>query len=255
MRGRDPVARDAREGGLPHCSLKSYRVGMQESKPPRAPREWAVLTVPVPPRERAIAALLLVALCCATFWVAFRDPRSYGLGVLCPSRRLLGIYCPGCGTTRAVHDLAQGDFARAWANNPLALLVGIPIGIWLLACLIRGAFAGQTWRIRAPRWLGLGAAAVLAIYAMLRNVPSPAFDVLRPPPYAHPGAHEPAGASGRSPEHPSDAGQHVPANPTIEGRGTTGTDREHLDLDQTQPQPGVESRGDSAQRAREERDD
>lgn len=37
----------------------------------------------------------------------------------CPFKYLTGWYCPGCGSTRALHHLLQGRFAAAFGYNPL----------------------------------------------------------------------------------------------------------------------------------------
>jgi hypothetical protein len=44
----------------------------------------------------------------------------------CVFLSLTGWFCPGCGITRALHALVHGDLARAFAMNPLALIV-IPL--------------------------------------------------------------------------------------------------------------------------------
>lgn len=42
---------------------------------------------------------------------------------LCLTRQGLGLPCPGCGLTRAMAHLVQGDLARSLALHPLAPLV------------------------------------------------------------------------------------------------------------------------------------
>ena len=41
---------------------------------------------------------------------------------ICLTRRALGLPCPGCGLTRALAQLLQGNLARAMALHPLAPL-------------------------------------------------------------------------------------------------------------------------------------
>jgi Protein of unknown function (DUF2752). len=46
--------------------------------------------------------------------------------------------CPGCGLTRAGVCLVQGDFAGAWAANPLWVIV-VPLGSWIVVSSVRDA--------------------------------------------------------------------------------------------------------------------
>lgn len=61
------------------------------------------------------------------------DPGKSGFFPLCPFRFLTGLTCPGCGGTRALHQLLHGNFETAFTLNPL-LLIAIP---FLLFFLIR----------------------------------------------------------------------------------------------------------------------
>jgi hypothetical protein len=57
---------------------------------------------------------------------------------VCPLHRLTGIWCPGCGLTRAFVSMAHGDVRRAFGFNPLgpllfeAVVAAIPLQIFLL---------------------------------------------------------------------------------------------------------------------------
>ncbi len=57
---------------------------------------------------------------------------------ICLTRRSLGLPCPGCGLTRGVAHLLQGDLARAMTLHPLAPLAAADAvvgwgwwGLWL----------------------------------------------------------------------------------------------------------------------------
>jgi hypothetical protein len=43
----------------------------------------------------------------------------------CPSKKYLGIACPGCGSQRALHHLLHGDLVGGFMYNPL-LVLAIP---------------------------------------------------------------------------------------------------------------------------------
>ncbi len=86
---------------------------------PKLPR-WAVLL--------AVIYLSLVGLC---MW-AGRSQASEGL-VLCLFRRLTGLPCPTCGTTRSVIALARGELPQAVGYNPLAVAVCVAaLGLLIL---------------------------------------------------------------------------------------------------------------------------
>lgn len=43
------------------------------------------------------------------------------LGIPCVFQSLTGLYCPGCGGTRAVRSLLKGDFLMSFQYHPLVL--------------------------------------------------------------------------------------------------------------------------------------
>jgi hypothetical protein len=132
-------------------------------------------------RDRVLAAILLFALAAGLLAIGLKDPRTHGLGVLCPSRRFLGIYCPGCGSTRATHDLLHGDLAGAFRNNPLLVLVGAPLLVVAIGSLVWIVARGERLAVRVPYWLGISLAVLLVCYGVARNIPGKAFEPLRPP--------------------------------------------------------------------------
>jgi hypothetical protein len=97
----------------------------------------------------------------------------------CPFKESTGLDCPGCGMTRGLRNLAQGDLVQA-ADHNLLLLVALPFLLvaWL-AWLGRdlGLTTARpltwTWRPLAPVVTG----AILGFWA-LRLVPFAPFDWL-----------------------------------------------------------------------------
>jgi hypothetical protein len=128
---------------------------------------------------RRLSFAALVVLCAAStpalFAVAvWRDPSVLTtFPPPCVFRKATGIYCPGCGSTRALRALFEGDFFAALRYNPLsvAFLFALP----LLLVLRRPRFRPLYYRLAAV------VCAVVLVFAVLRNVPSPAFNFLRPP--------------------------------------------------------------------------
>lgn len=60
--------------------------------------------------------------------------------ILCGFRRLTGLPCPGCGLTRSVVTLGNGDLKGAFEHHPLgvvfAAVLGSIIASWLIALAV-----------------------------------------------------------------------------------------------------------------------
>ena len=96
----------------------------------------------------------------------------------CMFHAFTGLYCIGCGLTRALHALVHGDVLRAFAMNPLAMLL-IP-AIPMMLAHARGweprALAPLLRLLQEPRfWLVL-----LPAYWIARNLPWFPFTLLAP---------------------------------------------------------------------------
>ncbi|GGF51065.1 membrane protein [Marmoricola endophyticus] len=103
--------------------------------------------------------------------VATLDPNRPGHYPTCPFLFVTGLWCPGCGTMRAVHDLAHLDLAGALARNPLTVVL-VPVLVY--AWVAWGArLAGRDLpRVsRVPAAVIWGFLVVVVTYAVLRNVP------------------------------------------------------------------------------------
>jgi hypothetical protein len=127
-------------------------------------------------RHRAapfVAGGLLLGSCVA---LAVVDPTN-GPPV-CPFRALTGLDCPGCGGTRAAHQLFTGNPAAAVDLNILAVLA-MPFILW-------GLFVSLTAMLGGPRWRGISlsshwtrvALVAVAGFWVLRNLPFAPFSWL-----------------------------------------------------------------------------
>jgi hypothetical protein len=102
--------------------------------------------------------------------VFFFNPATTHLLPTCPFHALTGLYCPGCGSTRALHRLMHGDVEAALRFNPL-MVATLPV---LGVLLIRRDSA----TVR-PVWIWLLLAVVIG-YGVLRNIPVHPFTLLAP---------------------------------------------------------------------------
>lgn len=67
-----------------------------------------------------IGTIAVLALLC------FFDPSTSAIFPPCPTNALTSLYCPGCGTLRAMYALLHGDVKEALSQNILAVIF-IPI--------------------------------------------------------------------------------------------------------------------------------
>jgi hypothetical protein len=108
--------------------------------------------------------------------VAVVDPS--GGPTLCPFKLATGLDCPGCGGTRAAHQLLTGHPLAAADLNLLAL-IAIPLVLW-------GLFASLTAMLGGPRWRALSFSPVLVraalvvavVFWAVRNIPVAPLDWL-----------------------------------------------------------------------------
>ncbi|MFC0674846.1 DUF2752 domain-containing protein [Brachybacterium hainanense] len=90
---------------------------------------------------------------------------------LCPLHALTGLDCPGCGATRAVHALLDGDLLLALQNNAL-LVLAIPLLVVVFArWTLRRIRGREAQAIEPSRALVIGVVALVAVYTIARNLP------------------------------------------------------------------------------------
>ncbi len=116
--------------------------------------------------------------------VAAIDPfRPMAVG--CPIRAMTGGFCPGCGSTRAVHALLHGDVVGSLICHPMVLpLIGMTAYLWVswIARRQGGRRGGPKWALSAtqlPAAIPLLLAVAFVTLTIVRNVPG--LEWLTPP--------------------------------------------------------------------------
>ncbi len=108
------------------------------------------------------------------------NPVTSGLYPICTFHQLTGLYCPGCGSTRALHALLHLRPADALSMNPLMVLSLPFVAAWFLRDFLRRrAKRDGPHRVLHPAiiWSIL---ALIIIYWVLRNIPHYPFNLLAP---------------------------------------------------------------------------
>jgi Protein of unknown function (DUF2752) len=117
------------------------------------------------PVATAAAGLAMAA------YVGLVDPSRGGLYPACPFHRLTGLWCPGCGMTRAVHDLLTGHVGPALSANVFVVPVVAFCGyLWLswFWPTVSGRRLPSVSRVPAAVWATL--VALLLLFGVLRNL-------------------------------------------------------------------------------------
>ena len=133
----------------------------------------ALTTGPGRSRTGRIAAPLALAGVAAagTLALHLRDPHQQGAWGLCPFHAITGLWCPGCGSLRAVNDLTNGDLLGALSSN-LVLVLALP-----LVALWWGRWLHTEWTGRRRPATGLATSTVfllvvpVLVFAVVRNLP------------------------------------------------------------------------------------
>ncbi len=143
-------------------------------------RGWRTSMVVVDVRRRVVAAAV-IGLSVFVLWLLQRnDPMQARPFVVCPTWAWGGVYCPGCGATRATHHLLNGRWLPALHNNLALVWLGVPVLIWVLIRESLVAIRGVRVDLDPPGWLTRTLIVGLFSFVVLRNLPLDAFDVIRP---------------------------------------------------------------------------
>lgn len=115
---------------------------------------------------------------CAAVWVA--DPTTPG-GVIpvCPTKALLGIDCPGCGSMRALYSLMHGDVLAALHFNAVGVVALGLLGYAFVAYCVR---LWRGTRIRSWQQYRYAPQIILIVFFtwfLIRNIPLEPFRSLR----------------------------------------------------------------------------
>ena len=92
--------------------------------------------------RRSTAAAIWASLVAGGAYFYWFEPGKTGVFPICPFRALTGFNCPGCGTTRALHQLLHGHVVAAFELNPLTILL-LPVLVYALVYFTKSAITGR----------------------------------------------------------------------------------------------------------------
>jgi hypothetical protein len=126
------------------------------------------------PVHRRLGAPLGVAAlagcACVAIWLG--DPTTAGGPLpVCPTKALLGIDCPGCGSLRMIYSLLHFDVASALRYNAVAV-VAVLLLVWAYGAWTYGRLTGRripSWQYQ--RWSAAVTLVVVSVWFVVRNLP------------------------------------------------------------------------------------
>lgn len=128
----------------------------------------------------AITLPVLFVLLCAAGYLYLKLSDRVGSAILppCVFHEFTGLYCTGCGITRAFRLLLEGQVYAAFRMNPLAV-ASLPFAIWYGGVLVVRLYRGRPLP-SMPTWLPWTVVAIVIAYTVARNLPWPPFSWLAP---------------------------------------------------------------------------
>lgn len=106
------------------------------------------------------------------------NPSSSNLFPRCPTYSLFGIYCPGCGSQRALHQLLHFNIIEAFRFNPLLVILfplivyGVLVKLYDFVC-----FKKTEIKLFNNNFFTYSLLVIVILYWILRNLDIP---ILKP---------------------------------------------------------------------------
>jgi hypothetical protein len=126
------------------------------------------------PGRRVVAPGVVVGGALVAGCVALRFVDPAGGPTICPFKAWTGLDCPGCGATRALHQLLNGHLVTALSLNA-PFVVAVPFVVWWFVARVAGRFDHT---IRAPSLTPSVVRVlivVLLVFGVVRNLPMQPF--------------------------------------------------------------------------------
>lgn len=118
-----------------------------------------------------LVAVLSTGIAAAALLYSY-DPARYSFYPGCAFYLLTGWYCPGCGATRALHQLLHANLAVAFRLNPLLLLFYLPFLAIVAAKNFPRYVRGEALQdLSISRRTGWAVVGLIVGFWLLRNTP------------------------------------------------------------------------------------
>lgn len=127
-----------------------------------------------------VILIILLILILGVILIKKVDPMKVNFFPPCLFNKLTGLYCPGCGMTRATHALLNFRIKEAFDFNPLFFIL-LPFLAYMGIMQSISLYKYQKMSvIKIPYWIVVLIAVVVVAFFILRNIPYEPFIFLAP---------------------------------------------------------------------------
>ena len=132
--------------------------------------------------EQNLYMLGFCLFCVGAVFLMLQQLLPHGLAakwmVPCMFHAVTGLYCPGCGGTRAVAVLVRGQIGASFLYHPIVPYCAV-VYLWFMVSHTAERIAGHRWRIgmryrNAYLWIALG---IVVINIAVKDIALTAFRV------------------------------------------------------------------------------
>jgi hypothetical protein len=110
----------------------------------------------------------------------FTNPNEVNFFPKCPLYFTTGIYCPGCGSQRATHQLLNFNIYGVLQQNVLYFISLFILGYHLIVSGINAFFKKNIYNYVYHPKTPLVILAIIVVFWILRNIPYYPFNLLSP---------------------------------------------------------------------------
>ena len=132
------------------------------------------------PKQIILISSIAMFIIAGTVALFFLDPTKHAFFPKCAFHMATGYSCPGCGSSRALHQLTHGNLLEAVRLNPGVMFL-LGMGVTDFGRYIRSVKLSEPFHtLFANVRLVIGLVVGMLLYAVVRNLPWAPFDGLAP---------------------------------------------------------------------------